>query len=121
MLVRLRRLRTNPIIREMVAETRLSVDMLVYPYFVVAGQNVKSPITAMPGINHFSVDTLISDVAEGLKIGINKILLFGVGEQKTEDASSSYSAQSIVVHAVRDLKSAFGDKIFIITDGFKPL
>ena len=116
MLIRLRRLRTSPIIREMVAETRLSKDMLVYPYFVVAGQNIKNPIAAMPGIYHFSVDTLINDVAESLKIGINKILLFGVGEHKTDDASSSYSQQSIVSNAVRALKKEFGNRIFIITD-----
>lgn len=116
MLIRPRRLRTSSIIREMVAETRLSKDMLVYPYFVVAGQNIINPIVAMPGINHFSVDTLITDVANGLKIGINKILLFGVGEQKTENASSSYSSQSIVSNAVRALKNEFGNRIFVITD-----
>ncbi len=116
MLIRPRRLRNSPIIREMVAETRLSLDMLVYPYFVVAGENIKNPIAAMPGIHHFSVDALIIDVAKGLKIGINKILLFGVGEQKTEDASSSYSPQSIVAHAVMALKAEFGKQIFIITD-----
>lgn len=116
MLIRPRRLRNSPIIREMVAETRLSVDMLVYPYFVVAGENVKKPIAAMPGIHHFSVDALIIDVAESLKIGINKILLFGVGELKTEDASSSYSPQSIVANAVMALKAEFGKQLFIITD-----
>ncbi len=116
MLVRPRRLRKNPIIREMVAETRLSKDMFVYPYFVVAGQGVKHAIEAMPGIYHFSVDTLVADVAEGLKLGLNKILLFGVGENKTEDASSCYHDHSIVADAVRALKSAFGDDIYVITD-----
>jgi porphobilinogen synthase len=116
MLVRARRLRTNPIIREMVAETRLSKDMLVYPYFVVPGKNQIHPIAAMPGINNYSVDTLLKDVAEGLRVGINKILLFGVGEQKTDDASSCYSSNSIVVSAIKALKAEFGNDIFIITD-----
>ncbi len=116
MIQRPRRLRKNPIIREMVAETRLSKDMFIYPYFVVDGKNVIHPIDAMPGINHYSVDELVKDVEKGLKLGINKILLFGVGEQKTEDASSSYSNNSVVVKAIVALKEKFGDQLYIITD-----
>ena len=100
----------------MVAETRLSKDMFIYPYFVVDGENIVHPIDAMPGINHYSVDELLKDVEKGLKIGINKILLFGVGEQKTEDASSSFSNNSIVVKAVKALKEKFGESIYVITD-----
>jgi porphobilinogen synthase len=111
-----RRLRKNAIIREMVAETRLSKDMFIYPYFVVEGKSIIHPIAAMPGINHFSVDELIKDVEKGLKMGINKILLFGVGEQKTEDASSSFSNNSAVVKAVKALKEKFGERIYVITD-----
>lgn len=111
-----RRLRKNAIVREMVAETRLSKEMFIYPYFVVDGEKVVHPIDAMPGISHFSVDELVKDVEKGLKIGINRILLFGVGEQKTEDASSSFSNNSIVVNAVKTLKEKFGEHIYIITD-----
>jgi porphobilinogen synthase len=111
-----RRLRKNPIVREMVAETRLSKDMFIYPYFVVPGNNIIHPIDAMPGINHFSVDTLLTDVEKGLKSGINKILLFGVGEKKTEDASSSHSDNTIVATAVRALRKKFGESLYIITD-----
>jgi len=116
MLQRPRRLRKNPIIREMVAETRLSKDMFIYPYFVVEGNNVIHPIDAMPGINHYSVDELVKDVEQGLKVGINKVLLFGVGEQKTADASSSFSNNSIVVKAVKALKDKFGDRLYVVTD-----
>lgn len=123
MLQRPRRLRKNAIVREMVAETRLSKDMFIYPYFVVdaclpdrQGKNGIHPIDAMPGINHYSVDELVKDVEKGMKIGINKILLFGVGEQKTEDASSSFSNNSIVVKAVKALKEKFGESLYVITD-----
>ena len=116
MLQRPRRLRKNPIIREMVSETRLSKDMFIYPYFVVEGNNVIHPIDAMPGINHYSVDELVKDVEKGLKVGINKVLLFGVGEQKTADASSSFSNNSIVVKAVKALKAKFGDRLYVVTD-----
>lgn len=115
-MIRPRRLRKTPIIREMVAETRLSKDMFVYPYFVVSGNNVVHGIDAMSGINHFSTDTLLNDVEASLKLGINKVLLFGVGEEKCEDASSAYSENSIVANAVRELKKAFGDDLFVITD-----
>jgi porphobilinogen synthase len=116
MIQRPRRLRKNPIIREMVAEARLSKDMFIYPYFIVPGKKEKHPIAAMPGINHFSVDELLKDVEKGLALGINKILLFGVGEEKTKDASSSFSNNSIVVKAVKELKKNFGEDLYVITD-----
>ncbi len=116
MLIRPRRLRKSPIVREMVAETRLSKDMFIYPYFIVPGNNVVHPIDAMPGINHFSADALVKDVEKSLKLGLNKILLFGVGEEKSEDASSSYSENSVVANAIRQVKNAFGDDIYVVTD-----
>jgi len=116
MIERPRRLRANPILREMVAEARLHKDMFIYPYFVVPGDGVVEPIEAMPGINHYSIDELLKDVEGGLKLGINKILLFGVGENKTEDGSSSYQEDSVVNTAVRALKDKFGADLYIITD-----
>jgi porphobilinogen synthase len=111
-----RRTRKNSIIRDLVAETRLSKNQFIYPYFVTHGQGVKSPIAAMPGIHHFSVDTLLRDVEDGLKVGINKLLLFGVGEPKSEDGSSAHGSSSIVPGAVSALKKTFGDDLFVITD-----
>ncbi|NEU07319.1 porphobilinogen synthase [Flavihumibacter sp. R14] len=116
MLIRPRRLRKSPIVRELVAETRLSKDMFIYPYFVVPGSNISHGIDAMPGISHFSVDTLLKDVEKSLKLGINKVLLFGVGEEKSEDASSAYSNKSVVVNAISGLKKEFGDDLYIVTD-----
>lgn len=116
MLHRPRRLRKNAIIRNAVAETRLSKDMFVYPYFVTSGKNIAEPIKAMPGVFHFSVDRLLKDVEKGLKYGINKVLLFGVGEKKTKDASSASDKNSIVAKAVRELKNKFGDDLYVITD-----
>ncbi|MCB0428525.1 MAG: porphobilinogen synthase [Flavobacteriales bacterium] len=111
-----RRLRNNELIRSLVAETRISKDALIYPYFVVHGKDEKHPIKAMPGIHHFSVDRLVKDVEKGIKYGINKVLLFGVGEEKTEDGSSSYSSKSIVAKAVKELKKQFGSDLYVITD-----
>lgn len=116
MLTRPRRLRTSPIIRELVAETLLSANMFIYPYFVTKGKNKTEVIDAMPGISRFSIDTLIPDVEKGLKAGVNKILLFGVGEEKSEDAHSAHDAHSVVADAVRELKKKFGNDLFIVTD-----
>jgi len=111
-----RRLRKNPIIREMVAETRLSKNMFIYPYFIVPGKKIVHKIDAMPGIDHFSVDELLKDVEKGLKVGVNKLLLFGVGEEKTKDASSSFSNNSVIVKAIKELKKNFGEDLYVITD-----
>jgi porphobilinogen synthase len=116
MLSRPRRTRKTGIIRNLVAETRLSKEQFIYPYFVTHGSKVKNPIAAMPGVHHFSIDNLLKDAEAGLKSGINKVLLFGVGEEKTEDGSSSYSDTSIVPAAVGALKKAFGDDLYVITD-----
>ncbi|MFD0942017.1 porphobilinogen synthase [Pedobacter boryungensis] len=116
MMHRPRRLRKNPVVRELIAETRLSKDMFIYPYFVVPGNGVTKAIDAMPGVNHFSTDTLLKDVEKGLKFGVNKIMLFGVGDEKSEDAKSAYDPHSLVPVAVKELKRNFGDDLYIVTD-----
>ncbi|MET4081703.1 porphobilinogen synthase [Pedobacter sp. UYP30] len=116
MVHRLRRLRKNPLVREMVAETKLSKDMFVYPHFVVPGKNVSTPISSMPGVSHFSLDVLQKEVEEGLKKGLNKIMLFGVGDEKSLDAKSAFDEKSIVPTAIRALKQSFGDDLYLITD-----
>lgn len=116
MLHRPRRLRKNPVVREMMAETRLSKDMFIYPYFIVPGNGVTHAIDSMPGVNHFSTDTLIRDVEKGLELGVNKIMLFGVGDEKSEDAHAAYHDHSLVPSAVRELKKKFGDDLYIVTD-----
>ena len=115
-MVRTRRLRSSPILRELVAETRLSTDMFIYPYFVTKGKNKIEAIDAMPGISRFSADKLSIDVEKGLKSGVNKILIFGVGEDKHEDAHSAHDEHSVVAEAIRELKKNFGSDLFVITD-----
>jgi len=116
MLHRPRRLRKNQVVREMMAETKLSKDTFVYPYFVVPGNGVVHGIDSMPGVNHFSQDTLIRDVEKGLELGVNKIMLFGVGDDKSEDAHSAYHDHSLVPSAVRELKKVFGEDLYVVTD-----
>lgn len=115
-MIRPRRLRKNPIVREMIAETRLSKDMFIYPYFVVPGTGITKAIDAMPGVNHFSLDTLLKDVEKGLSLGVNKIMLFGVGDEKSADAHSAYDEKSLVPVAVKELKKSFGADLYVVTD-----
>jgi porphobilinogen synthase len=102
--------------RELIAETTIRKDMFIYPYFVTKGKNKTESIDAMPGISRFSIDALLIDVEKGLKAGVTKILLFGVGEEKSEDAHFSHDEHSVVADAVRELKKKFGSELFIVTD-----
>jgi len=111
-----RRLRKNSIIRAMRAETRLSLNQLIYPFFVTKGTQVKHPIGAMPNVYHWSLDLLVKEVEACIALGIRSFLLFGVNEPKSPDGVHSFSDKSIVAEAVRLLKSTFGDDIYIITD-----
>ncbi len=111
-----RRLRKNAVIRDAIAETRVHKDQFIYPYFVKRGAGAKDPIAAMPGIFHFTVDELIKDVDAGLKLGLNKVLLFGVQEPKSEEGDAAWSERSVVPSAIRELKRAFGDDLYVITD-----
>jgi len=111
-----RRLRKNGIIRAMVAETRLSSEMFIYPYFVTKGKKIKSPIKAMPDVYHFSIDELVKDVEKSLKLGINKLLLFGVGETKSKQGKSSHASKSIIATALRRLRAEFGQDLYLLTD-----
>lgn len=116
MIRRPRRLRGNQILRDMVRETRLNTDALVYPMFVVEGEDIKNEISSMPGNYHFSVDLLIEEVRELINLSIKSILLFGIPDHKDERGSEAYSDNGIVQRAIRGLKENFGDKIYIITD-----
>jgi len=116
LLHRPRRTRKNPVIRDAVAETRLHPAQFILPYFVKPGQGMKDPIAAMPGIHHFTVDTLLKDVEAGLKLGLNKVLLFGVQEPKSEEGDAAWSERSVVPSAIRELKRAFGEDLYVITD-----
>jgi porphobilinogen synthase len=116
MIHRPRRLRTTPLLRDLVAETTLKKDMFIYPCFVTGGRSKSEPIEAMPGISRFSIDSLVADAEKGLKAGVNKLLLFGVGEEKAEDAHAAYSEHSIVADAVHALKKNFGPDLLVITD-----
>jgi len=114
--IRPRRLRKSAQIREMVAETRLSRDMFLYPFFLVPGKKIKNPIESLKGQFHFSPDKLLEEMEECLGLGLNKFLLFGSGEPKFEDARSAYYPYSVVLEAIKAIRAKFGKEVLIMTD-----
>jgi porphobilinogen synthase len=113
--LRLRRLRRSKALRDMVQETGVSVDDLVYPLFVQAGKGRKEAVESMPGVYRWSPDLLPEEVAEARERGILAVLLFGIPETKDEAASGAYDDQGVVQQAVRLLKQRWPDLV-VITD-----
>ncbi len=111
--VRPRRLRRNQVIRDMVAETTLSIDDFVYPIFVIEGENVRNPIKSMPGIYQLSLEHAIQEAKEAFDLGIKSIILFGIPEKKDEMGSEAYSEDSIITRAIHEIKSKLPDLIVI--------
>ena len=112
---RFRRLRYNPIIRDMVRETGLTKNDLIYPLFVVPGKNVKNPVKSMPGVSQFSVDTLVEECKEVRDFGVPAVILFGIPEHKDEQGSEAYDPNGIVQKAIRAIKKEIND-LLVITD-----
>lgn len=112
---RLRRLRLSKNLRRMVRETKLDVDDLVYPLFVVPGKDIKKEIRSMPGNFHLSRDNLLKEAKEAEKLGIPAILLFGLPKHKDEEGREAYAKDGIIQQAVRVVKDALPD-FMVITD-----
>ncbi len=114
-ITRLRRLRKNPEIRNLIRETQLTAHDLVMPLFVRPGENVRNEISSMPGNYQFSVDTLTERCVELYEQGVQSVLLFGIPESKDETGDVACHDSGIVQKAVRSIKSAVPD-LYIIAD-----
>lgn len=112
---RLRRLRYNSIIRDMVRETELSKNDLIYPLFVVPGEKIKKEIKSMPGNFQLSVDELVKECKEVAALGVPAVILFGIPEHKDEQGSEAYDPNGIVQKAIRAIKAEVKN-LLVITD-----
>lgn len=110
-----RRLRSSAGLRRLVRETRLSADQLVMPYFVKEGRNVREAIDSMPGQFRFSADTLLTELEELEKSGVNAVLLFGLPGRKDPQGSAAVSQMGIIPQTVREIKKQFPEML-VITD-----
>jgi len=108
-----RRLRSSAAMRSLVRENHVRVEDLIYPLFVVEGQNIKEQIPSMPGVYHFSLDRLAEEMKEIAAAGIKSVLMFGVPEHKDACGSEAYNDQAITQQAIRQIKEAYPEMIVI--------
>ena len=114
---RLRRMRRDPFSRRLARETRVTVDDLIQPLFVIEGNRRREPVASMPGIERLSIDLLVAEAESLRRLGIPAVALFPVPDPscKTEDGREAWNPEGLAQRAVRALKRAVPD-LGVITD-----
>lgn len=112
-MVRMRRLRVNEEMRSLVRETSLEKSDLVYPIFVIEGENIKNPVDSMPGIYQYSIDRLGEELDRVRDSGILAVLIFGIPAHKDETGSSAYQDEGVTQRAVRFIKKKMPELLVI--------
>ncbi len=115
MIVRPRRLRSSEVLRKMVRETRVDRASLIYPMFVMDGENTVEEISAMPGQFRYTVDRMGEELQRLTDAGVSSVMLFGIPAVKDEVGSQAYAEDGIVQRALRQAKKDFPD-LYMITD-----
>lgn len=113
--IRPRRLRTSDTLRRMVRETRVSPDSLIYPLFLVEGENIKEPIPSLEGQWRYSPDRVCEEIEECLNVGVSRVLLFGIPAYKDACGSSAWNPNGVVQQGIRAIKEKF-PQCYVITD-----
>ena len=111
--VRMRRLRRGQKLRDLVAETTLTVNDLLYPMFVVEGSGVRQPIPSMPGIDRFSVDLLVEECKAVAGLGIPAVMFFGIPDKKDALGRGAYADNGIVPKALRAVRRAVPELLLV--------
>jgi porphobilinogen synthase len=114
---RMRRMRRDDFSRRLMRETRLTTDDLIFPVFIVEGSNQTQAIPSMPGMNRLSIDNLLREAEELVKLGIPAIALFPApdADAKSLDGAEAFNPEGLVQRAVRALKERFPE-LGVITD-----
>ena len=113
--IRPRRLRSSDCLRRMVRETRVSPDSLIYPLFLVEGENIVEPIPSLEGQYRYSPDRVGEAVEACLKAGVTRVLLFGIPAHKDACGSSAWDENGVVQQGIRAIKEQYPE-CYIITD-----
>ncbi len=108
-----RRLRFSENMRSLVRENHIRIDELIYPIFVVEGENQINPVQSMPGICQYSLDHLLEEVKRAADVGINALLLFGIPLHKDAVGSGAYASDGIIPRAIDLIKNAYPDMLVI--------
>ncbi len=115
LIYRPRRLRSSETLRKMVRETRMDPSSLIYPMFIMDGENIKEEIPSLPGQFRYTVDRMDEEIENLLKAGVNNVMLFGIPEIKDEVGSQAYADNGIIQRGLRRAKDRFPE-MFLITD-----
>jgi len=110
---RFRRLRTTETMRKLVRETRISPEEMIYPIFVIEGENIKNPVDSMPGVYQYSIDRLDELLVEIKLSGISGVLIFGIPAEKDEVGSQAYHPDGITQRAIRHIKENYPELLVI--------
>lgn len=108
-----RRLRQSENMRALVRETHLRKEDLIYPLFVVEGENIRKAVPSMPGVFHISMDNLKAEMDEIASLGIKSIILFGVPAEKDELGKQAYNEHGIVQRATRFVKELYPEMVVV--------
>ncbi len=114
--IRMRRLRNNRLIREMVTEYRLTPSNFILPLFIKEGLQKKSPVKSMPGVFQHSLDSIVEECHQASELGIPAVILFGIPKKKDALGSEAYNPKGIVPTAVRAIKKELDQKILVACD-----
>lgn len=113
---RLRRLRLNANLREMLLENSVQKRDLIYPLFVVEGEKIRREISSMPGVFNLSIDELLAECEEVVRLGIRSVILFGIPALKDSVGSDALNSEGLIARAVRAVKARFGESLLVVTD-----
>jgi porphobilinogen synthase len=108
-----RRLRQNPQLRRMVQETLVTANDLIYPLFAVPGTSFAKEVKSMPGVYQLSVDKIVEEAKEVYDLGIPAVILFGIPEDKDDEATGAWHDCGIVQKAATAIKQAVPDLVVI--------
>ncbi|MDE7175935.1 MAG: porphobilinogen synthase [Helicobacter sp.] len=114
MFKRLRRVRLNPVVRNLVEETTLRTKDLIYPLFITHGEGIKNAIASMPDVYQFSIDNALKECEELEKLGIEAIMLFGIPAIKDSVGSEALSEEGIIAQALRAIKAKFPQMLLCV-------
>src|SRR6202012_5918505 len=117
MLSRPRRNRKSEVIRQMVQETHVSAANLIFPLFIIDGENKKSEVASMPGIYRYSIDNLLREGESCMNLGLKAFDLFPNIDEVLKDkyATESHRDESLYLRAIRAVKKNFPDAC-VVTD-----
>ncbi len=115
MFKRFRRLRINPILRNLVQETILTKNDFIYPLFVREGEGIKKEIKSMPGVFQMSIDEVLKECEYLNSIGLNSIILFAIPDVKDSVGSECLCDESIIARTIKAIKAKLPE-MFIVTD-----